>query len=725
MVRIRRHPATTKVVSAFVVILALVSETSGQVQIFQNRLPIRVPGRAAPAAPVAAGDLSGGVVLTENRELKLKLDQVKKLITEKNYSESVQYLGTVLGDPATQDFFLKPDPQQPAGSSFKAELRRILGTLPTEGRQTYELQFGSTAKRLLADSLKQGGEGALRQVALRYPHTQAGDEALFQLACDRWDHGRSREAAACLERLRSLGDQGQRFEPTLSLLLAAAWRQVGDVDKTRQALARLKVQKPASLSIAGKSLPPFPGDDDLLAWLDRALGSPTGALTAPDSLASRREVGTRNVASPAVMPFLGPAWQHEMSSDAAIRESIETAQYSALKRQAPLLPMLHPLAVGDLILMRTPRGVQAFDRVQGRRLWSYPSNDDSLNSGLERQLWDAGAYGALATDDERFYLVEGLPAVPQQIPANVRGGNLVTGEASNTLCARDVAPPRQGNLRWQIGGPAGGDEPLTAGCFFLGPPLVSGDRLYALAESKSALRLLVLDPRSGRQVWSQQLGDVEHSILSDPLRCMAGATPSLCDELVICPTSCGAVIAVDLTTQSLAWAYQYPRTQQSLAARRYGAVIKLEQGDRWVHSAALIGDQCVVVTPVESAELHCLDLASGKLLWKQPRGDLVYAACIEQQRVTLVGKSEIKSLQLADGSAGWPDALLLPSGAMPAGRGVFTPTHYYLPLTDASIAQIDLSRGLITATARSLREIVPGNLIWPRGQFISQGPAYL
>jgi hypothetical protein len=199
----------------------------------------------------------------------------------------------------------------------------------------------------------------------------------------------------------------------------------------------------------------------------------------------------------------------------------------------------------------------------------------------------------------------------------------------------------------------------------------------------------------------------------------------LCDEFVVCPTSCGAVIAIDLATQSLAWAYQYPRTPQSLAARRYGAAIKLDQGDRWIDSTALVGENCVVVTPVESAEVHCLELSTGKLLWKQPRGEMVYAACIEQGCVVLVGKSEVKALRLADGAPNWPEALLLPVEAMPSGRGVSTGTHYYLPLTDGSIAQIELAGGVIAGQAKSLREIVPGNLGWHNGRFVSQGAAYL
>src|SRR5687767_12607356 len=134
-------PLFRAIIPTAVCIAALGLSWTANAQVLPARLPVRVPARTTT---VAAGDLSGGVILSENRELKLKLETVRKLIADKNYSESVQFLGNVLGDPAIQDFFLKPDGQQKAGASFKAELRRTLASLPAEGRQTYELQYGAT-----------------------------------------------------------------------------------------------------------------------------------------------------------------------------------------------------------------------------------------------------------------------------------------------------------------------------------------------------------------------------------------------------------------------------------------------------------------------------------------------------------------------------------------------------------------------------------------------------
>jgi hypothetical protein len=51
------------------------------------------------------------------------------------------------------------------------------------------------------------------------------------------------------------------------------------------------------------------------------------------------------------------------------------------------------------------------------------------------------------------------------------------------------------------------------------------------------------------------------TILNSPQRRLAGATPSFADGVLVCPTSTGVVVAVDLATRALLWGYQYePQT---------------------------------------------------------------------------------------------------------------------------------------------------------------------
>ncbi len=62
---------------------------------------------------------------------------------------------------------------------------------------------------------------------------------------------------------------------------------------------------------------------------------------------------------------------------------------------------------------------------------------------------------------------------------------------------------------------------------------------------------------------------------------------------------------------------------------------------------------------------------------------------------------------------------------MPSGRGFYNGKEYYLPLTTAEVAKIDLTTARIVERARSHSGTIPGNLICFRDSIISQGPEYL
>ena len=63
-------------------------------------------------------------------------------------------------------------------------------------------------------------------------------------------------------------------------------------------------------------------------------------------------------------------------------------------------------------------------------------------------------------------------------------------------------------------------------------------------------------------------------------------------------------------------------------------------GQRWTDATATVSEGRVVVTPVESDHLHCLDLVSGQVAWAPlERGDLLYTACAHDGRAIIVGGS--------------------------------------------------------------------------------------
>ncbi len=163
-----------------------------------------------------------------------------------------------------------------------------------------------------------------------------------------------------------------------------------------------------------------------------------------------------------------------------------------------------------------------------------------------------------------------------------------------------------------------------ADTFFLGPPLPLRGQLYVMAEVKDEMRLLALDATTGKLLWSQQLAMVESNITQDPVRRLAGVSPSYSDGVLICPTGAGCVVAVDLATRSLLWGYIYPHPAEATVNGRRGRMNTLQNAfynnsngpvPRWLDGTATIVNGRVLLTPAEADALYCLNLADGKPVW--------------------------------------------------------------------------------------------------------------
>jgi outer membrane protein assembly factor BamB len=701
-------------------------------------------------------DAPDGVFLPPDRNAKRRLDLAREMLDGERYGESVRYLGSLL--EGSEDFFFKPDPKQQLYRSLKIEAARLLGEMPAEGRESYELQFGARARKMLDDAIAKGDLAAVTEVSRRFFYTKAGNEATLLVGRMNWDRGQPLAAALCLDRLRGSAD-AQRFEPMLSVLLATCWHQAGEDDRAKQVLLALKQQSPlAELHLGNRTSKLFSDNDQALAWLEQQTGPLEASLRASkDEWLVFRGDAARTAESRGSLPLLNARWRVRCADHPRVAEAIVQLRRAYHDQSIAALPSAQPLAVGNVILMRTTRNLLAVDFATGKRVWEPPvAGDDSLDqllafnserkqlglpaellSIIDQRVWGDVPFGTLASDGENVYAVQDLgfsaPTVSPRRIVNFNGQMQIVGAGLrdyNRLSALELKT--EGKLKWEVGGVEGEDEPKLAGAFFLGPPLPLAGRLYALAEIKGQeIRLVVLNAQSGKLEWSQQLAVVEQNVLQDPFRRWAGAMPSFADGVLVCPTSAGAIVGIDLTTRSLLWGFQYPRGGEEemdrLQVFRAGMFNPLERHghDRWVDATVTITGGKVLVTPVESNTLYCLNLLDGKLAWKQDRGNNLYVAGVRDGKIILVGRQAMTAVNLADGQSAWEHALELPSGAAPSGRGFLSGDNYFLPLSSGHVAQVDLNKRAIVSQSRSRYGNVPGNLICFHGEVISQGADFL
>ena len=712
------------------------------------------------ATDEADAEAEGGVSLPTDRLKERQLDRTKRLIADKRWSDAAILLDEILS--SDRDFFFRPERDQATWRSIKAEASRLIGSLPQPGSEAYALQFRARADRLLQQAIASGDAAGVVAVARRWFHTPAGQRATMLAAIEALESNQPLAAAAWLDRLSAEG--AASFEPTLTVMRAIAWWRAGDRGTAVSILEKARPGAAATARIGGRdvaiSFPPGAAAE----FLGRIAGE-TGAAAAPQRRDSdwllHRGDAARNAISTATRPLLVPRYRVPLTRHPEEARLLEKRRRLSADRDATLLPAGTPLAVDGKIVLRTPMGLLAVDFESGKRIWLKTSGaaggwadagqgeagvdgDDGAADadGAAQGVFSDATSGTISSNGRLVFAVETEPgAMLQPSAENALRRAAAGGQRNgNVLSAYDVAA--KGALRWRL--PGLRDE-ASAQIWYMGAPLTIGDQLFVLVEEKGEVRLDVLDASTGKTLWSQPLASLDEDQLVDrpdaQARRLSGLSPSFAEGVLVCPTGAGAVVAVDLATRTLLWAYNYPlpvgggvqvfrngmRIQIGggmMAGRRVmvngGIVVGGAGAGGWRDAAPILAGGRVILTPVESDKLHCLDLRSGAVHWRVPRGDALYVAGVVDDRVILVGRHAVDALSLGEGRSVWDKPLALAT-ASPSGRGILTDGRLFLPVDTPEVIEIELAAGRITGRSPARGGAVPGNLLACRGEVISQG----
>ena len=693
------------------------------------------------------------------RVLRQYLSRAQEAIEEERYSDAVEHLYAVLtvaeaGDDTdeglTQDYLLPAAGSKTTNSSVRTEAQRLLGSMPARGRELYELRCGAEAQARLDAAVAAGDVSLLAEVTRKYFHTKAGYQATFLLGQYHLNQGRPLAGALALRRVHE-SPVAKDYDPDLSLTLATCWLHAKHVDKAKATILALKKRDPRiRISLDSQKVDIFQSDANALAWIQQTLGKVPSLKTFDASQWTMfGGAPNRNATAKGTAPLMRPRWHVPTSN--LWSSFLKTHGRSYQKGGTPLIPATNPLVVDGVALMRTPERLIAVDMQTGKRFWWFPWQvgsdsgygelaDTTTNAaaitkkkpGMINRVWADHPYGQLSSDGTTVYALEELNTPSKSNAAAMRqrivfGGNFrptQTAQDHNVLVALSL--PDEGKLKWSVGGENSEVEELV-NAFFLGAPLPLLGQVYCLAEVNGEVQLVVLDAATGRLAWKQQLAHVEQARVQVNMeRRLAGATPSFADGVLVCPTSAGAITAVDLATRTLLWGYMYDQPRVNQYSRfggfnRYGPAPNKAIDQRWADSNVKISEGVVVVTPIESDELHCIDLLTGKPRWSPiKRNNMVFVAGIHDGKIIVVERQGLSAIKIADGKKAW--SVTLPS-AVPSGRGFISNGRYFLPTTNSKLVTIDLSGGKI------VREVVTdrvlGNLVCYEDQIISQSESEL
>lgn len=590
---------------------------------------------AGPATPTnsegeesADGTFARTLTLAADREIEIRLRSAHSAFQIGNSAEGVRVLAELLTLPDSRLI-----ETQSTYRDIHDEVVRFLRTSSQDLRDQFRRETEVRATSQLKEAIQAGDLVALRQVLTRYPLTPSAREAAQRLAEQQFDHGdfagARQTAARWMESAPDPQAEAQLCQPLVHL-----WQQ-----------ALLATDGPTAARELATRFGISPREPDFLF-------SP-----AIDNVASPPE----HVAAPQT------SWQVDSplppSVDAMLQEIVGSLRRNGVHPQLSS----RPLVAGDQLFWRSPTELLAVRCTDGAVLWRVPSSDsvfeevengharpdDNLRLRLKFQLGHRllrdSVHGELSCDSERVYCIE---QAPDQLPP-LKNENA----APNDLEFRAPIPARTivarsrttGETLWRS------HEVWDAGhqgLYIFGPPSPHKSQLFVVIQKFEQLVLVRIDPRTGKLAAEFVLGDCSAPMLDR--RRLNQSVPIVWNgDQAICGTGAGAIVAVDIPSGRMSWAFRHPRHDNITQVRFLQVPTEHHSGSwyrDWRETQLLrSGERLVYATP-ESRQLRCLSAASGELLWEVPAEGASRIVAVDSERALVQVDHGLRSYRLTDGA---------------------------------------------------------------------------
>jgi hypothetical protein len=375
-----------------------------------------------------------------------------------------------------------------------------------------------------------------------------------------------------------------------------------------------------------------------------------------------------------------PLWSVPLPRWASEREALSLKRVRVAENSFRLLPH-HPLIVNDLAVVQTGPSreeVQAYHLRTGEPVLPAIERSRAPIEILNRTSVFGVPRFAPTAAGTNLCLLDGFTLVSaaddrQRLPAKLE-----------TI---DLAADRK--LLWDYSPKA----PAWPDSFTLaGPPAVAGPRVFVTLRSREAGReqthVAALDLRDGRLLWRQMVGTAE-PFVEPTITVFTHLMLTVRHETVYCNTNNGLVAALEASTGHVRWQTSYPRSgSEDPAADRNKLHLYRDL------NPCLLYRDILVVAPTDCNRLFALDATTGIPVWVTPAelaADAVHLLGVSQDRLVVSGECvywfEIHSGRLV---GLFPESFKAAAGfARPEprgyGRGVLAGQHLYWPTRDAIV----------------------------------------
>jgi outer membrane protein assembly factor BamB len=674
-----------------------------------QRAPKAIPAPAAPAVqkarvvPMGLGAgreeeakeedpeaaLLGTLLLPESANLNRILGRAADFFARDQWEEGCEVLQDLLEGRA-----IEAGPEQlddPAYSVYSEDLRlyipftrycqRLLCTLPPEGLEVYRLRVDAKAKEALNAARETMDVGALARAVELYFATSHGPELVMLLAelatlraeIERALHLRSR-------LLIDYPDLSEELRRSIRIRQLHGLALLGEGAAFAEEHARLLALEPeGSTRIAGE-LVPFDKLPEHPAFRIRE------SYERRDAVAAELPLGTLQ---------LMPLWEFELNdqdpygishkksnnNNVFFSSSRGGLEVPARKSFRPGLRLLPAVEKGEkpILVFKDHDRLVVLDAVSGKLTHEalVGTSRDRSSSGGNRTLHvrtgatDYGTFAVTREGDRIYFTIEN----------RVQQGTSSAHPYRNRLVCYDLAA---GKPVWITEQNPGSGERL----FFQTPPVRYRDRLYAPVRKGQAFCIASLDADSGEVLSVVNVHSGGTTFVRVPAQ-----RPQILGDMLLHSTNAGAVAAFRLPDLELRWLRRYetrtphqpPKKQRKITMRGFGYRVQERNLDQWKPVRPIAHRGRIVIAPVDSDALLCLDAQTGAMRWMLPRLERGYRNSefeelvgVDGDRLYIAGV-HLQCIDIVSGKRLWEKALSTWMGAGRQGRGLLHGGRIYLP----------------------------------------------
>ena len=570
----------------------------------------------------------------------------------------------------------------------RLRVRQALCALIPAGRAAYRLFNDAKAKQALdaiGPAVNAGQISALRKIADQYFISSVGDQANDRLGDALFESGDFAAAAACWGAILTDYPDSSMSPLRLMTKRGIALARAGDEPAFAQVLASVRDR------YAGQIV--HLGGKDVIATDYLAAIAPARAAAPSEPAVTSLELPSEPT----------PAWQFPLMDDAT-RQQIEQ-QLNNIGWGAMAQGVIGGVAPIDFdarrIYINFMSACMALDLRTGKLLWR--SDKISVDPQRVQQQVMQG----------QDFTGDAVAAAPDPVLGDrvlfVRRNpqSNVYNEPKQLIClAGDT-----GKMLWSSENSGFLSAVLSTKWDFSGTPLVVGQTAYVVAHAQQQqdATLLAISIKDGRQLWTMELGTTTGTPNFRGMITSPEAMLLMRGSKLYVLTNNGALLAVDLPSHTLDWAFTYEPTGSSYDPR-FGFNPSMMAMITHSPGAMRIIGSTMLLKEADNPAMYAVDLNGPSLLWRRPMDASAAIVHADEHGALLLGE-DLSYMDWGSRQLQWSAHL---PGLGSAVRPVLSPGHIDLFLP-RGIFDMDTGDGDTLRIFRGYEHDSSGGTLWRSG----------